>query len=314
MTSIHLVNYRCFADVTVKLGPLTVLVGPNASGKTSLLTALGPVPAGIRPQGAAVMVRPNDYRNHDPSQGLQVQQYFDGSLGAFMVQPPMGPVEVKNFEFATQLIHFDPASMRGAIQLNAETALNRPGQNIANVFATLPRKEQEKVSELLCQLAPAYKDVDERPTMGGLHQLYFQDRWSGVWYEPAEVSDGTFFLLGFILLQFQAQPPDMILVDEAERGIHPWLLGELVGLFRKLSRAELGPKAIQVVLATHSAELLDQLEPTEVRFLTRDRRTGAVSVEEVPADQAGWRDAYRTYDESLGSLWLAGGLGGVPGR
>ena len=60
--------------------------------------------------------------------------------------------------------------------------------------------------------------------------------------------------------------------------------------------------------------MLDHLEPDEVRFLTRDRASGAVTVREVPQDQPGWREAYRTYDESLGSLWLSGGLGGVPGR
>jgi predicted ATP-dependent endonuclease of OLD family len=33
-------NFRCLRDVTIELGPLTVLVGPNASGKSAVLRAL----------------------------------------------------------------------------------------------------------------------------------------------------------------------------------------------------------------------------------------------------------------------------------
>jgi predicted ATPase len=37
ITNLTVRNYRCLADVTLQLGDLTVLVGPNSSGKTTLL-------------------------------------------------------------------------------------------------------------------------------------------------------------------------------------------------------------------------------------------------------------------------------------
>ncbi|WP_233601784.1 AAA family ATPase [Corallococcus sp. AB038B] len=40
LESIHLKNFKSFADAEVKLAPLTVLVGANASGKSNLLDAL----------------------------------------------------------------------------------------------------------------------------------------------------------------------------------------------------------------------------------------------------------------------------------
>src|ERR1041385_1396973 len=36
----HVENYRCLRDVSVDFGPLTILVGPNDSGKSTLLQAL----------------------------------------------------------------------------------------------------------------------------------------------------------------------------------------------------------------------------------------------------------------------------------
>lgn len=117
----------------------------------------------------------------------------------------------------------------------------------------------------------------------------------------------------YVLLQHQDPAVDLIAIEEPERGIHPYLLGELVNMWRKMSRGEIGPRPVQIVLATHSAELLDHVEPSEVRFLRRDSSTGEVVVEEAPANTEGWREAYRTYQDSLGSMWLSGGLGGVPG-
>ena len=90
-------------------------------------------------------------------------------------------------------------------------------------------------------------------------------------------------------------------------------IGELVAFLRRLSRGELGGKPIQVVLATQSADLLDHLEPEEVRFLNRNPDDGSVRVDTVDTKAPGWDTAFAEYKRSLGSAWLAGSLGGVPG-
>lgn len=41
ITKLHIENFKCLRDVTVELGPLTVLIGKNDTGKTSFLEALG---------------------------------------------------------------------------------------------------------------------------------------------------------------------------------------------------------------------------------------------------------------------------------
>ena len=108
-------------------------------------------------------------------------------------------------------------------------------------------------------------------------------------------------------------PRPAAVVEEPERGLHPYLLGSLVSFLRKLTRGEIGPRAVQIVLATHSADLLDHLEPDEVRLMTRDPASGSVRVDLVPTDTEAWQETYRTYDESLGLVWKSGSLRGVPG-
>ncbi len=119
-------------------------------------------------------------------------------------------------------------------------------------------------------------------------------------------------MLGFIALGYQEDPPDLLTIEEPERGLHPYLLGELIEMLRKLSTGELGRKPIQVVMATHSAELLDHLSPEEARFLRRNPEDGSTEIIEAQTDTPDWRNAYKEYQQSLGNIWLSGSLGGVP--
>lgn len=66
-------------------------------------------------------------------------------------------------------------------------------------------------------------------------------------------------------------------------------------------------------MATHSPELVNHLHPDEVRFLRRNPQDGSVQVEAAPTQDPQWKSAPAEY-ETLGSMWLSGGLGGVPGR
>lgn len=121
-------------------------------------------------------------------------------------------------------------------------------------------------------------------------------------------------VLAFIVLQYQNPPPDILTIEEPERALHPYLLDELIQFLRKMTTGEIGRKPVQVVLATHSAELLEYVRPEEVRFLTRSPEDGSVQVNEAPTNSTNWQQVYKEYRESLGSIWLSGSMGGVPGR
>jgi predicted ATP-binding protein involved in virulence len=79
-----------------------------------------------------------------------------------------------------------------------------------------------------------------------------------------------------------------------------------------MAHGELGPKQVQVVMATHSAELLEYARPEEVRFINRSSKDGATTVYEPPVNDPEWRAIFKEYNDSLASMWLSGNLGGVP--
>lgn len=297
-------NYRCLRDATVEFGPLTVLIGPNGSGKSSVLRGLVPSQLSI----------PGDVWQHRADLKVAVELSLANSQVFQKSWKPGSRNETEGAAYSAQLVHLDLNLLRQPNPTESAPKLHSDGSNLTNAFGTLSRKEQGELAGLFAQLIPTFADVNVRPLRSGQQHLLFQDRWApDAWYTAGEVSDGTMLVLAYLVLQYQRPQVDLILVEEPERGLHPYLLGSMVSFLRKMSRGEIGPHAVQIVLATHSADLLDHLDPSEARFLSRDTKDGSVRVDSVPTDTPAWREAYRSYDESLGSLWKSGGLRGVPG-
>ena len=296
-TKLHVQNYRCLRDVEVRLGPLTVFVGPNGSGKSTILRALEP----------GLFFQATDRWQRAPG----------GDLLRELAPLPQERVRIDHKtqgKWRLARLHLSLSATRSENQVSEARQLSAEGNNLTNVFATLTRRAQSQVSERLCELVPLYADVAARPSRNGHHRLVFQDRWAPtVWYEPNDVSDGTMLLLAILTAAYSEPAPDILAIEEPEHSLHPYLLGEVLGMLRDLSVGKLGRSPVQVVLATHSAELLEFVEPGEVRFVARNLADGATFVREAPIDTPEWESAYKEYAESLGEIWLAGGAGGVPG-
>jgi predicted ATPase len=303
LTKLVIENFRCIRNAEIALGPMTVLVGPNASGKTTILDALNlKGPATLRDQSWRARARPK----------LTAIDTRRGVLNG----PGGGPGE-SWLTSGSQNLHLDVQRMRQQNLLAHAANLDPVGDNLTNVFGSLTRNQQMELSKTFCGLVPVFRDVDVAPTNQGQHELRFQDRWSeSVWYRPSEVSDGTMLMLAYLILRFQQPQVELLTVEEPDRGLHPYLMEQLVGFFRMLSSGppEGASNPIQVVIATHSAELLEYCLPEEVRFLDRDPKDGSVRVHQVDTSSSDWEKTFAAYRQSLGSVWLSGGLGGVPGR
>ncbi|HTQ03793.1 MAG TPA: AAA family ATPase [Polyangiaceae bacterium] len=301
LRSIHIENFRCLRDVDLEFEPLTVLVGPNGAGKSSVLDVLQPQ-VSFAPRDAWRQDRAVSFKRtgilHDATP-FQHECSVGGST----------PTATWNF----QRLQLSPRALRSEQTLQEQLVLASDGSNLNNVLSTLPRTVRNEIAARLEELVPLYSDVDLKPTDGGRQRLVFRDRWAeGIWHDAQEVSDGTMVAVAFLALTHLAYPPDILAIEDPEHSLHPFLLGELIALLRRLTAGELGRKAVQVILTTHSAELLDFVDPREVRFLSREMTDGSTVVRRAPIESEQWKAAYETYERSLGEIWLSGGLGGVP--
>lgn len=292
-------NYRSLRSITVGLEPLTVLVGANASGKSNFFSAMQ-----ARCHGQM------DAWGRAPRTPIGV--VVEGDFGKSGWGAVDGPANLQSHYPTVQLLQLELGNLRSQVQVAELRRLDTVGDGLANLFQTLTRKERDQIARQYCALVPMFSDVDARPLSAGSHRVVFQDRWrNDIWYEPDQVSDGSILLLAYLLLPHQSPPPDLIAIEEPERGLHPYLMNELVKALRDLANGKFG-KPVQVVLATHSAQLLDCVEAKEVRFFSRSKETGETRVEAAPIDSPDWRKIFTEYNDSLGGIWLSGGLGGVP--
>lgn len=305
----HIKNFRCLRDVEVTLSPLTVLLGPNASGKSSVLHALHP----------GRKFTPEDVWHHNNSALIQIRLVYDHRMvGERFYDPRRGVYDSTSnpwVPYSFQWLRLDVDELRRPNQLAPATQLSTSGNNLANVFGTLTRTQQFALSQQFCELVPVFCDVDAKPTpqssssAGGYHELVFQDRWKpDVWYRANEVSDGAILLLAFLVLEYQMPPVDLLAIEEPEHGLHPYLFERVIGLLRDMTTGKRSGKPTQTILATHSAELLDYVRPEEVRFFSRSAMDGSVRIEEPPLDSPEWERAFEEYRRSLGAMWLAGGV------
>lgn len=298
ITRVDIKGCGCIRDATLSLGKLTVLVGPNGSGKSTAMRALDPHAEHTRWRGL---------RSEDPKITMSRDVGESFSRTARPGIPTRAPAWLRY-----QLIRFDLGALRAPNMVQAAHALDGRGANLPNFVASLSRKQQEELASQFHELVPSIGDVGVVPTgQGGYHQLRFEDHWQkDLWFDANQVSDGTLLVLSILALQFQRPEPAILAVEEPERALHPYLLGEVIKVFRRLTDRD---PPIQIILATHSAELLEFVKPEEVRFFSRSPEDGSTQIATVPPEDENWRQTYREYDESLGALWLSGNLGGVPG-
>ncbi|MEQ9496040.1 MAG: AAA family ATPase [Deltaproteobacteria bacterium] len=295
-------NFRCVAHAAFDVAPFTVFVGANGSGKSSLLAAFDARKIGDQanaedPSSPTIVGWKGD-------EGASVARRLPGGGQKFAARGP----DVITLQLTL-------SSLRAENRTSSELRLASSGGNLPNVLASLGRNGLTRLAGDFCRLVPIFRDVDVRPSpIVGHHRVLFQDRWNeDRWYTQSEVSDGSLIMLALLAAFAQPKPPDILAIDEIERGLHPYLLQQVVALCRELAAGKLG-RPVQVLAATHSPHLLDFLEPHEVRFVTRDRDTGNTVVTAPPTEAPEWARAPEAYRDSLGDLWLSGALGGAVGR
>jgi predicted ATPase len=87
----------------------------------------------------------------------------------------------------------------------------------------------------------------------------------------------------------------LFLVEEPENGLHPARIRDVMRILREIS------KTAQVVIATHSPLVVNELEGGEVTVVTRDAEKGTEGI--LLKDVPGFEDAAKVYKP--GEFWVS---------
>ncbi len=351
--SVHFKNFKALRDVALDLEPLTVIVGPNASGKTSILQGIYNVahletprpPDTLQGYGRA----PGDVRTSGDEGEVTV--VVEGDFGECQVRlvpdsanntaPAADPAKVGwRLEYAKREPHekdtpwekIPACGARGGAPLTAilldldfdrlvapsyseqsEPTMSGRGEGLASalVFMKLNREaEFVALFEALRSVVPSVRRLHFRRerltrsepevlTLGNdrITRQVQRDYWAdslvfdvqGANDVPApQMSEGTLFVLGLLAVLMGSSPPDVVLIDDLERGVHPKAQRVLVRLLRQIRERRPG---MQIVATTHSPYMLDDVKAHEVRLtsLGDDGSVACVRLDTHP-DFEKWRE------------------------
>lgn len=165
-----------------------------------------------------------------------------------------------------------PNTLRAAQMPNPVKPMMTTGENWASTLKALGKKEWG--AELCAALRRITGDIDDYRVLhaGGYVIPEFRHgtdgNGKGIWRGAAQESDGTLRVAAMLTALLQQPAPALIGFEEPELAVHPGALPVLFDFLVEASRRR------QIILTTHSPELMDLFDIEDIRVV---QRTGGVT-------------------------------------
>ena len=164
-----------------------------------------------------------------------------------------------------------PNSLRDPQKMAESHPLEVGAENLASTLREMIQKKSRFLPDLKYALSFAVPGVNDlRVSKAGSYYVvelkHERDGGTdrGSWFDLSHESDGTIRLLAMLMALFQDPAPSLIGLEEPELAIHP---GAMAVLSDTMTEASLRG---QVLVATHSPELIDRLPIESIRAVTAE--------------------------------------------
>ncbi len=259
ITNITLENFKCFRHVSINPKLLTVLIGPNGTGKSSVLQAL------LLLRHLEVGIDPFE-REKEPK---LISNYINESPN-FIRQPPEFKIDVnvsdsKELSAARRsalgLLAYVPAArglVRGVYDLGDDIPQHIPTQQgldfqeeqlATNLAYNVD--SQEELSNMLKRVTGTGVRVLPSPPRQVVARSIIPEGWVNI----AAEGFGANALIQLLYQLIAAYSGATILIEEPEIHLHPKAQAELAEVLAELAKAE----DKQIIMTTHSEHLVERL-------------------------------------------------------
>lgn len=163
-------------------------------------------------------------------------------------------------------------------------------------------KHYNIIEKVIQSVAPFFNRFDLKPTSGSPStiSLKWLEKGSDAYFDANHLSDGTLRFICLATLLLQPEPPNTIIIDEPELGLHPFAIEKLAALIQSAS------VKTQIIVSTQSVNLLNNFEAKDIIVVERDNNQSIFK--RLETDKLGeWLEEY-----SLGDLWNKNVIGGTP--
>ncbi|CAK0771728.1 AAA family ATPase [Azospirillaceae bacterium] len=199
----------------------------------------------------------------------------------------------------------DDAPAKRMCNIDDNSSLRPDGSNLSAYLYWLQEKHPEAfrhIEEHVRLVAPFFSGFDLKPSRLNENKikLEWRHKESDAYFDAYSLSDGTLRFICLATLLLQPEPPNLILIDEPELGLHPHAIRILVEMLEAASVDS------QVIISTQSVTLLDNFFPENVIIAEcNGKETSFKRLNEE--DLKHWLDRF-----SVGELWKKNVIGGNP--
>jgi ATPase-like protein len=198
------------------------------------------------------------------------------------------------------------APLRKPSSLTDNITLREDGGNLASFLYYLQEKHPSYFSQIeavIRMIAPYFERFDLHPDRFNdtvIKLEWLTEQHPDIPLNSTHLSDGTLRFMALATLLMQPSPPEVIIIDEPELGLHPFAINVLAGLIRKASAKS------QVIISTQSVALVSNFDVADI--ITVDRRDNQSVFSTLDTDTL----SHWIEDFSLGELWEKSIINGQP--
>lgn len=186
-----------------------------------------------------------------------------GSFSSFLVYQALQQM---------QTVEVNPAHVGDLQQPSSTREFEPDGSNTTSVWEILdPRTKQELIDELSA-IVPGIARIEVSRLADRQTLTFVQETASGRReFYAKQMSDGTLRAFSILLAMLQPSRPSLLVIEEPEIAIHLGALRTLVDLLEQHSENS------QIVITTHSADIVDSLPVEALRVVWSDGGSSQVA-------------------------------------
>lgn len=202
----------------------------------------------------------------------------------------------------------DTSPIKGLQAVDDHRQLRSDGGNVAAFLYHLQQQHPryfKRIQKTIQSIAPFFQRFRLQPHAANQQQIKLEWQEKGNYegyFDAYSLSDGTLRFICLVTLLLQPTPPEIIIIDEPELGLHPLAIEVLAELLQRLGEDD----RTQVIISTQSTDLVNCMEPEHIMVADREQQQTVIKRLHEQELEA-WLGTY-----SLGEIWQKNIIGGQP--